>query len=78
MSRHIILFACGHWTYESTPDGFDITTPSAQTRVCTVGADGNPDCHRKPEAFGGGHRYPLSGQGLALVPVLHYLPDPRP
>ena len=73
MSRHIMLLECGHWTYESAPEGF--VQVEGAPRVCAHFADG-----RAAHASGltGEDRWELSDQGLPLVPVLHYLPDPRP
>lgn len=70
--ERIVLLECGHWFRESGPDG----TAASSPRVCSAGADGNPDSHRRHPLFGGEDRYPLTGQGLPLVPVTHYI-DPN-
>lgn len=67
--ERIVLLECGHWFRESGPDDIAASSP----RVCTVGADGNTDSHRRHPLFGGEDRYPRSDQGLALVPVTRYV-----
>ena len=66
MSRNFVLLECGHWFRESVPDTFD--PERNPVRVCAEYAAGpRPDPH--PD------RYKRSAQGLALVPVVVYLPD---
>jgi hypothetical protein len=57
----LVFAACGHWWRESTPEGFQPTTP----RVCS---QCRPD---NPAAVG------VSPQGFAMVPVAYVplIPD---